>query len=171
MFNNEEVKFLLSIPKVTKNKVIIDLTKEKLIIPLISNTPEQLFFKFHIWNSKKINLKLSLHHDTENIGLIRVDYNGSHKNPEEITEYVPENLRPYAGYKFFNEPHIHIYVQEWDLKWALPLKQHSFAVKDIKDFSDIEKAIWCFQEEISLKTELSIIKPISFFTKQWMQNN
>ena len=107
-------------------------------------------------NHSLFQLTLGLTH-TENIGLIRIDYNAAHKNPERITEDVPEYLHRFAGVRFpNNESHIHIYVQNFNLDWAMPLKEHSFEVKIIESISDIEKAIRCFQREINLKTSLMI---------------
>ena len=159
MFSNAEVRLLLSLPKIAKVNVI-DLSKQKTIIQLTSESEEELLFRLHIWNSKKIKLKLTCHHDAENIGLLRLDYHGGHKNPDKISEFVPEQLHPYIGFRFpRNMPHIHLYVQDYDLNWAMPLVEHEFPVKDVKSYRDIEKAIRCFQKEISLKTRLIIQLP------------
>ncbi|MCF8307244.1 MAG: hypothetical protein K9I71_12230 [Ignavibacteriales bacterium] len=56
-------------------------------------------FLLDIKESEKKILKISLHH-LDNItqnGLLRVDFNGRHFNPTEITPTVPEIFRPFAG--------------------------------------------------------------------------
>ncbi|MDY6856665.1 MAG: hypothetical protein SWO11_18550 [Thermodesulfobacteriota bacterium] len=141
----------------------IDLLKEsKIILNLYSENDDKLKFKLQITQSNKIEFKLSNHHQFNNIGLLRLDYNGRHINPMTITEQVPEILHKYVG-KFFgiDEHHIHIYVENYGLNWALPLNEYGFPIKKISSQGDVVSAIKGFQKEINLKTEL--IFPFSLF--------
>ena len=51
--------------------------------------------------------------------LRRLDLNGSHKNPPGPAPF--EYLVPYEDYKFLHEDHVHIYLEGWSSRWALPL--------------------------------------------------
>ncbi len=103
---------------------------------------------------------MTLHHqeDQSNIGLLRVDYNGKHKNPETVTDKVPEFLHPYAGKWFdYHEHHIHYYVEGYPaLAWAAPLKDVDFGQKSIHNPHDIVNAFYYFAEEINLVTRVTI---------------
>lgn len=83
------------------------------------------FFKLSIKNSKKSTLKLSLHvfRNKDKMGLCRVDFFGTHKNPTEINEKVPEILQKYKAKWFdYSEHHIHFQVDGYNsLAWAMPL--------------------------------------------------
>jgi hypothetical protein len=114
---------------------------------------------FKITSHRKISFKISFHSQENNTkeGLIRVDYKGGHQNPESITEFVPENVKPYAGHFFQNEPHIHLYVEGFkDLAWTVPLTVYDFPVLDINNNDDFINAIKAFTKEINLISPFNI---------------
>ena len=112
-----------------------------------------------IRESEKKSLKISLHHQdnsTQN-GILRIDYNGRHSNPVDITQSVPEKFKPYAGLwldKYAG--HIHYVVNGYKpLAWAIPLEDDDFPVKQLtgqKEYIDILKA---FFAKINLKTTIT----------------
>ena len=113
--------------------------------------------------NKKISFKVSLHGQEDNTkeGLIRVDYKGGHKNPEIVTFAIPDLLKPYIGYWFTNEPHIHIYVEGYkDLAWAAPLSIYNFPVLDVNNFTDFANAVNSFSREINITTQFTIQTPL-----------
>ncbi|QTA88978.1 DUF6978 family protein [Desulfonema magnum] len=160
MLSRQDVTDILAEPKIAETK-IIDLANIKTILNLYSENDDKLKFKLQITQSDKIQFKLTNHHHFNTVGLLRLDYKGRHKNPENITENVPDILHKYVGKIFdINEPHIHIYFEGYDIKWAMPLDEYGFPVKKISSVSDIEDAVKSFQKEINLKSELSFSLPL-----------
>lgn len=56
-----------------------------------------------------------------NVTLIirRLDLGGSHTNPPGPAPV--DFLKPFEGYKFLHQDHLHIYLDGWSSRWALPL--------------------------------------------------
>lgn len=141
MFIMEEVEYLLKLPKkiIEKNNAI--LIKElspgfpfKYKCELIA-TDEDTRFILDIEQSKKFQLKITLHHQElqTKIGLLRVDYYGRHRNPEIVNLHVPDKLKKYAG-KFFDyyDHHMHVYIEGYkSLAWAYPLSETEASVKTL----------------------------------------
>ena len=117
-----------------------------------------LKFCLHVTTSKRIEFKLSCHHDHEDTGLIRIDFHGSgHKNPETITTDIPDYLHKYVGKRFSKEEHhIHIYVNGFGLDWAIPVTEHEFRIKNIKNKTDMANSVLEFSRLINLRTPLLI---------------
>ena len=160
MFSNELASKLIKLPKnILGGETTINISDEKSRFALsIPDEPEYEFL-FEITSHRKITFKISFHNQENNTkeGLIRVDYKGGHKNPETITDFVPEIVKPYVGYFFQNEPHIHIYVEGFkDLAWAIPLTAYNFPVLDINNTDDFMKAINAFAKEINIVTPFII---------------
>ena len=156
ILSRDEVLSLISIPKYTKERGI-DLSKNSNIIPLHAVNNDLLIFRLHIKTSKRVHIKLTCHHEHEYIGLIRVDFHGAHKNPETTTADTPEFLHKYIGKRFsVEEHHIHIYVDGFGLDWALPLIDHDFSIKSIKNQVDMVNSILEFSRLINIKTSLII---------------
>jgi hypothetical protein len=163
MFTELEAEALIALPKTTGNLqdfVRLDAGKTRLKINPTVGT--DFSFILDITLNQKISFKISMHHqeDTNNIGLLRVDFNGTHKNPEEIIPKLPVEFHAYAG-KIFSpdDHHIHIYTcpDEYPiLSWAIPLVDHSFPIKQIKNNADIQNALKFFAKEINLQSELLI---------------
>lgn len=161
MLTNEEATYLLSLHKVLKDpEYIIDLCQKKNRVELIIHEETDISFVLEITSNKKIILKTSLHHyETNNhIGLLRIDFKGRHKNPEEIRPSVPDIVRPYVGqWMEFDQPHMHIYVEDYrPLAWAIPLEITQFPIKDINELSDLSVLIDTFAKHINIKSQLNI---------------
>jgi len=154
MLSKSEVDLLLSLPKITPTRHV-DFKNHKTILHLTAKEEPKIEFRLHITNSKKIRFKLHCHHDHETIGLIRVDFYSGHRNPSEITKDVPEFLHQYVGMRFTrNDHHVHIYVENQELKWAVPIKDSFINIRDIKSDSDIITVINELTSHINLETKL-----------------
>lgn len=171
MFTTKQAQYLIQLPKkVEQNGHLADAITFTQPFPftlrytLISPDDADYLFLYDITQSTKNHFKLTLYlmEDESRIGLLRVDFNGQHKNPETITEKVPEIFHPFAG-KFFDyhEHHIHYYVEGYKttLDWAIPLDHDSFPVKSITKSDDIKEAFLQFNNIINLQTSF-IIDPI-----------
>lgn len=111
-----------------------------------------------IKESEKKSLKISLHHQdnsTQN-GILRIDFNGRHLNPVEITPDLPEIFKPFAGQWLDDYPnHIHYVVNGYKpLVWAIPLEFDDFPVKKLDNREDYSRTLSAFFEKINLKTNI-----------------
>jgi hypothetical protein len=127
MLARKEVVDLIKRPKVPKegSEVVFDLNVMKSSYVLKDRSDDKIEFMLDVNQSRNVTLKLTCHHrNNVNIGLIRVDYNGTkHSNPEIITSKVPEILHAYAGERIqARTAHTHIYVEGYGLKWAMQWK-------------------------------------------------
>lgn len=116
-------------------------------------------FFMDIKQSAKNKIKLTLHiqSDDLNIPLLRIDYGGTHKNPEESDWFVPSEFERFTGKAFdVSTPHIHYYVEGYGLKWAIPLSIDDFPVKRIQGIDDIKAAILAMAVVINLQTIINI---------------
>lgn len=160
MFSNELAQKLIRLPKTFVGNIPpMSLSDEKTRFILNNSTEPEYEFLFEITSHKKITFKISLHHQENNSkeGLLRVDYKGGHKNPESVTSFVPDFVKPFVGYFFINEPHIHIYVEGFkDLAWAVPLTTYNFPVLDVSDTTDFSNAISAFAKEINIVSPFTI---------------
>lgn len=160
MFSNELAQKLIKLPKnIVGGTTTISLSDEKSRFTLTNPGEPEYEFLFEITSNRKITFKVSLHHQENNSreGLMRVDYKGGHKNPENITNLLPEVVKPYVGYFFVNEPHIHLYVEGFkELAWAVPLTAYNFPVLYINDTTDFSNAISAFAKEINIVTSFNI---------------
>ncbi|MDR0972265.1 MAG: hypothetical protein LBM25_07770 [Bacteroidales bacterium] len=165
----QQINYLIALPKLLdKNGILNDtytMIKQEPFqkrYTLKSPLNNRYTFLYNVDQSSKNYLKLTLHlmdNDTK-IGLLRIDFNGQHQNPENINDDVPNDFRPFAG-KFFayNEPHLHYYVKGYKpLSWAKPLSK-DYPVQNISSFSDVINAFIAFNSLISLKTNF-IINPV-----------
>lgn len=160
MFSNELANKLINLPKeIEGGTMTINLLDEKTRLILNNVDEPEYNFLFEVTSHRKITFKISLHNQEDNTkeGLMRVDYKGGHKNPEEINAFVPEIVKPYIGYFFQNEPHIHVYVEGFkDLAWAVPLSVYNFPVLDVNNTDDFRSAINAFAKEINIVTPFVI---------------
>lgn len=168
MFTIEQAQHLLNLnKKVLQNDTLQELIAFDQSFPfthqftLLSPDDSDFTFLYDINQSTKNQFKLSLYlldNDTK-IGLLRVDYNGQHKNPEIINDKVPDFFHPYAGMFFdYQIHHIHYFVEGYKttLDWALPLADDNFPVKNIAASKDILDAFYRFNDIINLKTKFNI---------------
>ncbi|MDR2085307.1 MAG: hypothetical protein LBP67_09980 [Bacteroidales bacterium] len=91
------------------------------------------------------------------IGLLRIDFNGQHQNPEEISDRLPEDLHPFVGNFFaYNEPHVHCHVEGYrTMAWAKPLA-NDYPVQNISSPADVINAFYAFNTLIALETRFTI---------------
>ena len=160
MFSNESANKILRLPKYIEGGITtIDMSAEKSRFTLSNSEEPHYEFLLEITSNRKITFKISFHNQENNSkeGLIRVDYKGGHKNPETVNEFVPEIVKPYIGYFFLNEPHIHLFVEGFrDLAWAIPLSAYNFPVLEINNAEDFSKAIIAFAKEINIVSSFQI---------------
>lgn len=160
MFTNEEAISLIETKKILENpNQELSLNSEKLRIDLIA--PEEPDYKFFIDvnPNKRIQFKMTLHGQEKysNIGLLRIDYKGSHINPEHILDTLPDFLRPYAGREFRRVAHIHFYVEGYmPLAWAMPLSEHSFDIKELTSDADYVTALTKFARMLNVQSTLNV---------------
>jgi len=163
MLTNEEARSLLEMKKVLeKKKQYLDLAKEKSRFDLISEDEEYRFL-LQIDKSRKIEFKTTMHHQEKGLctGLLRIDFKGSHPNPEIVDDNVPDFIKPFAGMYFKNIPHIHFFVEgHKPLSWAIPLSESDFPVKEISSDDDFLKAVDSFGEYIKLVDRIQIMGAI-----------
>lgn len=168
MLNNSEVSYLLSMEKkVLDNNNFINTLgvsgkwpfQHKFTLSSPQNTDYLFLYDINQSTKNRFKITLYLMDSDSKIGLLRVDFNGQHKNPENINEHVPEFLIPYAG-KFFDyhQHHIHIYVKGYKttLDWAMPITNHEFGIKNISSQKDILDAFSEFNKLINLTTSFII---------------
>lgn len=142
--SNEQAEYLLSLPKrILGKEGLLDsiiINQEfplNLRYELVSDKDAEFTFLMEVTQSKKNSIRLSFHlqENDSKIGLLRVDFNSGHRNPEEINKSVPEKFHPFVGKYFSNkEHHIHYHVQGYkSLAWAIPLTVDSFEIKEINE--------------------------------------
>ena len=128
-------------------------------IYMVSKADDEFSFFLEITQSSKKNLKLTLHFQEKDasIGLLRVDFNGRHPNPEIANDKVPDIFKPFAG-QWLEESHIHYFIEGYKpLSWAIPLKaDNTFSVKDFTDASELGNIFRVFGNKINLQTVLEI---------------
>jgi hypothetical protein len=162
----DQINHLLALPKrVEKDGILEESITFDQQVPfqhkykLKSPIDDSYTFLYTVDQSAKNHLKLTLHfmdNDTK-IGLLRIDFNGQHQNPEDISADLPEYLHPFAG-KFFSydEPHIHCYIEGYKpLAWAKPL-ENDYPVQNISSPADVLSAFYAFNTMIALETHFTI---------------
>jgi len=125
---------------------------------LVATSDSDLRFLFQIDQSSKISIKLSLHcmMKDNNIGLYRVDYLGTHRNPMVYTDKVPEDFREFAG-QIIQGSHVHYFIEGEGLDWAKPIERTDVAIKEITQSpGEIVKAIEAFAKYIGIQTSIKI---------------
>ena len=127
-------------------------------LSLVSDSDVVFLLVFN--RSLKNRLKLTLHLQDEDssLGLLRVDFNGRHKNPSELNRHVPNFFHPYRD-AFIEESHIHYHVDGYPmLAWAVPLMvDASFSQKKFEIESDFEGVCRSFFQKITLETKVNFL--------------
>lgn len=175
MISREEANDLIAIPKIPKDglPLFYDQTKIRQVYELISVENNNQRFKLDYQESRKVSLKLSCHHrNYGNIGLIRIDFQGSrHQNPQSLTESVPNYLYSAVGMEIPpRQAHIHIYVEGFELRWAMPIENYlkidpnlrlKLKVTEINNEEDKTRAIKDFAKLINLEAFFSFSGELS----------
>ncbi|MBP9037544.1 MAG: hypothetical protein KBG38_07205 [Candidatus Cloacimonas sp.] len=128
-------------------------------INMVSIPDAEYEFFLEIKRSKKFLLKLTLHFQNTDgqLPLLRIDYSGTHKNPEIANKFVPKRFLQYSGQIFEADiPHIHYFVQTYGLDWAIPLSDDDFPVKKINSNEDIKNSILSISKLVNLQSNLTI---------------
>ena len=157
ILSQEEANRLFNMEKIPENNSVYEfpLYGQILTIPILSSDRNEKF----IFDIQRYTISISkIKFQTrvkKNIPLRRFEVDGSkHLNPE--TENLPDRiLIPYSG-KEIPCPHIHIYYEDWDLKWALP--------SDIffkSESSDMYNAMIIFMNYCNIKTIPNIERGLS----------
>lgn len=167
---NEQAQYLLDLPKkiVENNKVLDSIIIDQAFpfnkrFDLIAESDGEFTFLWEIKQSTKNIIRISLHcqENDSKTGLLRIDYNGGHTNPETVLDTVPEKFHPFAGKVFSNnEHHVHYHVQGYkSLAWAIPLVDDEFEIKELTemDFNNtLAGAIRLFAKTIKMETRITI---------------
>ena len=151
-------KVYLSTDTLDKYDFMVEGKKDRLY--MVSFPELEYSFFLEVYQSAKMQLKLTLHLQEDDISLplMRIDFGGTHKNPEEPNKNVPAFLIPFKGTIFkHNQPHIHYYVQGQGTDWALPLDNDSFPIKKIVSNNDKREAILAMAQKVNLLTDLEVI--------------
>ncbi len=164
MLLKSQADYLIQIPKVIIEdnqkmdyKKIIPKEPFKEKIYMISDDYNSFMWEIDESDKKAFKFTLHFQEDDEHIPLLRIDYNSRHKNPEKVTDKVPEKFRPFTGQWLDNYPgHIHHYIEGFALKWAIPLELDDFPVKEIKTYDDIFLSVESFSRLINVTTKLNL---------------
>lgn len=170
IISNEQAEYLIHLKKkILQNDNVVDILNIDQAFPmnfryeLVSEDDDEFSFLWEVTQSSKNTLKISLHfqEDESKIGLLRVDYYGTHQNPFSAKADLPEKFKPYVG-KFFsyNECHVHYHVEGYKpLAWALPIADSEMDTKEISE-DNINKqmisAILDFSKIINVETKITI---------------
>lgn len=152
ILTQEDANLLINMPKVRKSeeKYSFPSPGKILNIPIISQNGPEIFL-IDV-NRGKIRITKCTYQERflEEIILIRLDIDGPpHGNPD--VENAPIQYEPFKG-KIIECPHLHLYVEGYMDKWAIPVPNDKFSdttdiYKTLNDFFDycniIEKpVIW-----------------------------
>ncbi|HEV7348335.1 DUF6978 family protein [Telluribacter sp.] len=173
MISEDQARYLIQLPKkLVENNELLDHKVLSPSFPFVARYPlsdeeEGFSFFLDVWQSAKQGIKFTLHfqENSTHYGLLRVDFNGRHKNPEIANADVPELFRPYAGCWLDDSPgHIHYVVDGYPpLAWAVPLELDPFPTKNIRDFTDITAAFQAFCMVVAVRTEITVITQSHLF--------
>lgn len=161
MFSTKHAEYLISLPKtLVDTGSVVDLTLKRNRIELISPDDNDHKFLLELTSNEKIVLKTSIHHqeNTSYIGLLRIDYKGTHINPDYELQSLPEQLKPYIDKHFSpDEPHVHVYVEGYrPLAWALPLSDYDFSIQNLKEKQDVVDLLLKFADTINIISNIHI---------------
>lgn len=170
IISNEQAEYLIHLKKkILQNDNVVDILNIDQAFPmnfryeLVSEDDDEFSFLWEVTQSSKNTLKISLHfqEDESKIGLLRVDYYGTHQNPFSAKEDLPEKFKPYVG-KFFTyeECHVHYHVEGYKpLAWAVPIADSEIDTKEISEGNinqQMISAILDFAKIINVETKITI---------------
>ena len=170
IITNDQADYLIHLKKkIFQDDKLLDsiiLNQEYPIVwsfDLVSAEDEDFSFKWVIKQSGKNALKISLHYQESdsNIGLLRVDYCGTHQNPQTIIDQLPEKFHKYVG-KYFSheESHVHYHVDGYKpLAWAIPItdsEMKTIKITEENKNNDLISSILDFARLINIETQITI---------------
>jgi hypothetical protein len=122
-------------------------------------------FVLDVKQSEKFGIRLNFQMmDDMNWGLARLDYNGNHKNPDKLSEDVPEIFHSHVAELFVGKAHLHYHVDGYpQLAWALPLNETDIATKDVTEDYMIQGFVDAFEgfvSYINVQTRIVINKMV-----------
>lgn len=140
-------------------KVKLDLTSSQKMRVHFKDDDSKIYV-LDVFHSDKVGIKMSFHLRDGNQGLTRIDYYGPHTNPSPYTADVPEIFKPYEGKVFNLESHLHQFVENYDLEWALPIEVTDIEPKTI-DAADsnqgFKDAFLGFCNFLNVTTEIELL--------------
>ena len=115
--------------------------------------------------SNKMGIRLNFQlMDSVNWGLARLDYNSNHKNPDELTDKVPEMFHKHVSEYFNQKSHLHYHVEDFpSLAWALPLEETEIKQKVVENatmLNDFIEVFYSFISYLNIQTKITIIPMI-----------
>jgi hypothetical protein len=126
-----EADYLFDLDKIPKDQEIYSFPNpgEKLIIPLISVDKREEFL-FDMYRSTIRLKKITYQKRARKVVILRrLDIEGSvHKNPE-ASDIPLDILKNYNGLEV-PCPHMHLYIEGFNLKWAVPAGELANLVDD-----------------------------------------
>lgn len=139
MLAQTEAEYLINLQKKkkTNEKLLFPTPGNFLIIPVLSLDELENFLIDINRGKKRITKCTYQERYRESIVLVRVDIDGApHSNPD-VTKVPLQILEPYNG-KIINSPHLHLYIEGFLDKWAIPIPIDKFPNTDnlIKSLSD-----------------------------------
>lgn len=128
---------------------------------LISEEDYSREYLLDVKQSEKLGIRLNFQlMDKSNWGLARLDYNSNHKNPEDITDKVPDVFHSHAGELFVQRSHLHFHVEDYPpLAWALPLEETVIGTKEVtssQTANDFIDAFYSFASYLNIQTIITI---------------
>lgn len=159
-YSEYEINQLIKVSKKldTPNQ-LIDLKEKKNKVILHSVFNQKHKFMLEITSGLKFHGKASIHslELKHREGLIRLDFKGRHTNPDNIDENVPKELIKYKS-KVFNldEPHLHVYVKGYGIRWAIPIQETQFKDCVFSKKDDLGYILSKFAKELNISDELNI---------------
>lgn len=143
-----------------REQVKLDLTsKQKNRVTL--EDEDSNVYVLDVFHSDKVGIKMSFNlRDSDNQGLARLDYYGPHTNPSPYTADVPEIFKPYEGKVFNSESHLHQFVENYGLEWALPIEDTDIDPKVIDSENPsqgFKDAFVGFCRYLNVGTEIDLI--------------
>ena len=165
----EEAERLIHLPKWVVNENgdrIQQLSLEQQFpmqfrLHLVSDEDYLREYVLDVKQSEKLGIRLNFQlMDKVNSGISRLDYNGNHKNPDELTDNVPAVFHSHAGELFIQKSHLHFHVEDFPpLAWALPLDETEITFKNVAldtVASDFIDAVYSFASYLNIQTTISI---------------
>ena len=151
MLTQSEADALIAMPKRRADERVYDFPRrgETLTMPIVSYDGRESF----ILDANRRNIRLTKctfqERSRDIFILVRLDVSGGpHRNPEVASVPMPY-LHPYNGQEI-PCPHLHIYVEGFNDRWAIPAPRERFLRTD--DLASTLDDFFCYCNIIELPT-------------------